>query len=141
VGAGPASVPVAAPATRVCLYCKETIDARAARCPCCKEKQHRILPRSRMRRRMARRRGPASDGTGILLMGIVGWVICGFLLPLAWSMGAAHERECRAAGVEPSGAATTGKILGMVGTIVMGLGVLAMIVLVLAGKFTLRGGG
>jgi uncharacterized membrane protein YjgN (DUF898 family) len=85
----------------------------------------------------------ASQATTILVLGILGIVICGVLGPFAWSMG---NKELAAidAGRRPPenrGTANAGRILGIIGTVLLGLGVLILIgVLVLAIPFTVSSG-
>ena len=59
---------------------------------------------------------PEDTGSGALVVGILGWMFCGLLSPIAWAMGSAYEAKCRSLGVEPSGAGKAGKILGIIGT-------------------------
>jgi hypothetical protein len=71
----------------------------------------------------------ASQATTVLVLGILGIVICGVLGPFAWSMG---NKELAAidAGRRPPenrGTANAGRILGIVGTVLLGLGILILI--------------
>ena len=107
--------------TRRCPWCAESIDAAAQICPFCDGSPE----------------GPAvvglapgvnrPSGTAPLvwgIIGLVGGVVFCFLLfcgPIAWWLGAKHERECKELGVEPEGAGKTGKILGIIATILLGL--------------------
>ena len=81
----------------------------------------------------------ASQATTILVLGILGIVVCGVLGPFAWSMG---NKELAAidAGRRPPenrGTANAGRILGIIGTVLLGLGILILIgVFVLAIPFT-----
>jgi len=69
-----------------------------------------------------------------LVLGICGLVVCGFLSIPAWIMGNAVVSECEALGIAgpASSNATAGRILGIVGTIMIacgacfGLGVLGL---------------
>ena len=72
----------------------------------------------------------ASEATTALVLGILSFVLCGVLAPFAWSIG---NREVQAidAGRRPPqnrGTAQAGKILGLIGTILL---IIAVAVLVL----------
>ena len=77
----------------------------------------------RGRPRRPRRRVLRQDqgGTGILVMGVLGVLLCGALGIVAWVQGVSYEKSCRARGVIPSSAGNIGKILGMVATCLWGL--------------------
>lgn len=75
---------------------------------------------------------PAPDhpqATTALVLGILGILLCGVLAPFAWVIGGKAVREIDESGgtVGGRGTANAGKILGIVGTILL---VLAAIVLV-----------
>jgi uncharacterized membrane protein YjgN (DUF898 family) len=76
----------------------------------------------------------ASQATTILVLGILGIIICGILAPFAWSMG---NKELAAidAGLRPPenrGTANAGRIMGIIGTVLLGIGiVVGIVVLVL----------
>ncbi len=67
----------------------------------------------------------ASQATTALVLGILGIVICGVLAPFAWSMG---NKELAAidAGRRPPenrGTATAGRVLGIIGTVLLIVGI------------------
>lgn len=66
------------------------------------------------------------QATTSLVLGILGIVLCGVLAPFAWSMGkkAVAEIDASNGTVGGRGAANAGYILGVIGTIILGLGVL-----------------
>ena len=73
--------------------------------------------------------GPPRDhtnGTTVLVLGILSLVVCGVLGPIAWSMGNTALREMDA---EPNvvwnnrGNVTAGRICGMIGTAFLVLGI------------------
>ncbi|HKF81274.1 MAG TPA: hypothetical protein VKB17_10660 [Thermoleophilaceae bacterium] len=70
-----------------------------------------------------------------LILGIVGLVLCGIAAPFAWWQGQSAERAIDASGgtLGGKGMATTGKILGIVGTVILGLLVIGGIVAVIVG--------
>ena len=66
-----------------------------------------------------------SQATTILVLGILGLVICGVLAPIAWVMGN-RELEAIDSGRRPPenrGTANAGKILGIIGTVLLGIGI------------------
>jgi hypothetical protein len=69
--------------------------------------------------------------TLILVFGILGIVLCGPLGVVAWVMGNGDLKSMDAGTMDPSGRSTTnaGKICGIIGTILWGLGTLAWIAL------------
>lgn len=79
----------------------------------------------------------ASQATTVLVLGILGIVICGFLAPFAWVMGN-RELEAIDAGrrsPEQRSTANAGRILGIIGTVLLTVGVLFLI-LFFIGTFT-----
>ncbi len=62
---------------------------------------------------------PPPQGTVVLILGLVGLLICALAAPVAWIMGNNYKRQCEELGVEPDGAGTTGRILGIVGTVLL----------------------
>jgi hypothetical protein len=78
----------------------------------------------------------ASQSTTVLVLGILGLIICGVLAPVAWIMGK-NELEAIDSGRRPPenrGTANAGRILGIIGTVLIGIG-LAFLVLILVGAF------
>ena len=67
--------------------------------------------------------------TTVLVLGILGIVVCGIIAPFAWSMGKKTIAEIDASNgmVGGRGAANAGYILGIVGTVILGLSVLMVI--------------
>ena len=69
------------------------------------------------------------------LVGLIGYFLCGvtiFLSPFAWSAGSKAIREIDAEPGRYSGrdTANTGRILGIIGTVILGLSVLALLVVI-----------
>lgn len=77
----------------------------------------------------------ASQATTVLVLGILGIVICSILAPIAWSMG---NKELAAidSGRRPPdnrGTANAGRILGIIGTVLLGLGIIFLILFLVVG--------
>ena len=51
-------------------------------------------------------------------------------------MGSSYEKECRARGVQPSGAGRAGRILGIVGSVLLFLSLGILVLAMLAGGFS-----
>jgi uncharacterized membrane protein YjgN (DUF898 family) len=75
-----------------------------------------------------------SKATTVLVLGILGIVICGVLAPFAWSMGNDELRAIDAGRRDPAnrGTANAGRILGIVGTVLLIIGVVVSFFLVIA---------
>jgi hypothetical protein len=69
-----------------------------------------------------------SDANNIFLLGILGITVCGICAPIAWAKGSTYRTTCRIMGTMPNGMATAGWIMGIVGTVLMGISILFMIV-------------
>ena len=71
------------------------------------------------------------SGTTVLVLGILGLVVCGLLAPVAWIKGNSAKREMDA---QPNinwtnrGSVTAGRILGMIGTALIVLGILFFVI-------------
>ena len=126
---------------RHCPKCRRLMNSGAATCRWCGEPlgassgpgaPSRVGPEA-LRRRPPR--VPQTSPAAVLVLGILGFVLCGLLAPVAWSMGQNYENECRSLGVQPDGLGTAGKILGLVGTILLGVGILLAVVLGVGGHW------
>jgi hypothetical protein len=82
-----------------------------------------------------------SQATTVLVLGILGLVLCQFLGPFAWSMGS-KELAAIDAGRRPPenrGTAQAGKVLGIIATVLLIIGVvffLGLFVLLMIGAAT-----
>jgi hypothetical protein len=75
----------------------------------------------------------ASQATTALVLGIISIVVCGIAGPFAWSIGK-KELEAIDSGRRPPGnrgSAQAGRILGIIGTALIGLGIVGIILFVL----------
>jgi hypothetical protein len=66
-----------------------------------------------------------SQATTVLVLGILGLIICAVLAPFAWVMGNKELQAIDAGRRTPEnrGSANAGKILGIIGTVLLGIGV------------------
>ncbi len=81
----------------------------------------------------------ASQATTVLVLGILGLIVCGVLAPVAWIMGK-NELEAIDSGRRPPanrGTANAGRILGIVGTVLIGVA-LVFLILLLVGAFAVN---
>lgn len=71
------------------------------------------------------------DATTVLVLGILGLVLCGVLAPFAWVMGnkALREIDANPGRVDGRSEVNAGRILGIIGTVLLGLGILAAVAL------------
>lgn len=124
--------------TRACPYCAETIRAEAVKCKYCGES---VAPRGAPPVPPPPPSRPRPSGDLALVLGIIalaGNFICAgaalLLGPFAWAAGSRYEKECAALGLEPESNGKVGKICGIVATILLGVGILAVgaIVIILA---------
>ena len=74
-----------------------------------------------------------SKSTTVLVLGILGIVVCSILAPIAWYMGNEEVTAIDAGRRDPTnrGTANAGRILGIVGTVLMGVGLVLILVIVL----------
>ena len=83
---------------------------------------------------MDTRREKAPGAVASLVLGILGIVICGLLAPFAWQQGRKAEALARAEGYDGEGMATAGKVLGIIGTALLVVGVVAVVILAATGN-------
>jgi uncharacterized membrane protein YjgN (DUF898 family) len=72
------------------------------------------------------------QATLVLVLGIVGIVVCGVVAPFAWVMGSRVVKEIDASNGQLGGRsqAQAGRICGIIGTCLIGLGLLAAVAIV-----------
>ena len=113
------SVPAAAPSpTKLCALCAETIPVSEVRCHYCGSDTTGARPAPATPAATT----PKDDGVPVLIIGLIGIMLCQLAAPAAWVMGSSYEARCRARGETPSGAGHAGKIVGIVGTVMLALG-------------------
>ena len=74
-----------------------------------------------------------SRGTNVMIIGILSFVICQLLGPVAWIMGRNLKRDAEMANYPEPGTGKAGRILGMVGTILMVVAIVFFVVIFIAG--------
>ncbi len=74
-----------------------------------------------------------SEATTIFVLGLCGLLVCQILAPIAWIKGQSYRSTCMAMGVAPSGLGTAGWILGIVGTVMLGLTLVWVLFVLLLG--------
>ena len=76
----------------------------------------------------------ASQATTALVLGILGLVVCGVLAPFAWSIGNKELMAIDAGRRDPAnrGSANAGKILGIIGSVFLGLGLVVGLIAIFA---------
>jgi hypothetical protein len=77
----------------------------------------------------------ASKATMILVLGILGLVVSWILAPFAWVMGNRELEAIREGRRPPDNRSTAnaGRILGIIGTVLLGLAVLAIVLMLVVG--------
>lgn len=73
--------------------------------------------------------------TTVLVLGILGLVVCGFLAPVAWVMGNGVKRDSELAGFPEPGNNKAGRICGIIGTALIGLVIVGFLLAFLAAAF------
>jgi hypothetical protein len=68
-----------------------------------------------------------------LVLGIIGLVVCGIVAPFAWVIGGRAVREIDESGGRLGGRSTAnaGRILGIIGTVLIGLGLLFVVFVII----------
>jgi hypothetical protein len=69
-----------------------------------------------------------SRATTVLVLGILGIVICSILAPIAWYLGNEEVRAIDAGRRDPTNRSTAnaGRILGIIGTVLLGVGIVIL---------------
>ena len=69
-----------------------------------------------------------NEAVTVFVLGLLGLVLCQLLAPIAWRKGNTYRDTCMILEVPPDGLATAGRIMGIVGTILLGLSLAWMLV-------------
>ncbi len=88
--------------------------------------------------------GRKADGAiAALVLGILGVIFCPLAAPVAWGLGRKAEQQVDASGgtLGGRGEATAGKVLGMIGTALMIIGIILIIGLIAFGASVSDSGG
>ncbi len=75
------------------------------------------------------------QATTVLVLGILGLVLCQVLSPFAWSMGNKAQKEIQAnpGAYSGDGEVNAGRILGIIGTALLGIAVLFLLAMFVIG--------
>ena len=72
----------------------------------------------------------SDDATVIFVLGLLGIVFCQVCAPFAWAKGNTYVRTCALAGVQPNSLAVAGRVMGILGTVLLVLSVLLTVVMI-----------
>ncbi|MDR2973648.1 MAG: hypothetical protein LBV00_02885 [Propionibacteriaceae bacterium] len=75
------------------------------------------------------------QATTVLVLGILSFIVAGVLGPVAWYMGNKAMRECAAGMYTASDQLKVGRVLGIVATVLLGIGVVAIMGMIALGLF------
>lgn len=78
-----------------------------------------------------------SQATLALVLGILGIIVCGIIAPFAWSIGNTEVNAIDAGKRDPAnrGMGQAGKILGIIGTVLLGIGIVVGFMFLFIGIF------
>ena len=62
-----------------------------------------------------------NQATTIFVLGLLSPVFCALCGPVAWIMGNNYVRDCQMEGIQPDGLGVAGRIMGIIGTIMLTL--------------------
>ncbi len=81
---------------------------------------------------MDQRKAPGAVAS--LVLGILGIAVCGILAPFAWHYGQKAEALAATGDYGGQGIPTAGKVLGIIGTVILIVGLVAALILVATGN-------
>lgn len=76
---------------------------------------------------------PPEGASTIFILGLLGLLFCAVLGIFAWTQGNDYMAQCERAGVQPDGLAVAGRIMGMIATIFLIIGVVGFLFVLLMG--------
>lgn len=77
---------------------------------------------------------PKPEGaTTVFVLGLLGLLVCGILGIFAWIQGNDYMKRCQAMGVEPEGLAVAGRVMGMIATILIIVGLVFFVGMMVLG--------
>lgn len=65
--------------------------------------------------------------TNVFVLGLLGLLLCAPIGIFGWTQGNDYIKRCQALGVEPEGLGVAGRIMGMIATCLMILGLVAFV--------------
>ncbi|MDY0171083.1 MAG: hypothetical protein RBS80_31375 [Thermoguttaceae bacterium] len=71
--------------------------------------------------------------TTIFVLGLLGLLVCAILGIFAWIQGNDYMKRCQAMGVEPDGLAVAGRIMGMIATVFIIIGLVTVVGMMMLG--------
>ncbi len=80
--------------------------------------------------------GKPEGATTVFVLGLLGLLLCAPIGIFGWTQGNDYIRRCQAAGVEPDGLGVAGRILGMIATCLLILGLVMGVAMMVLGMLT-----
>ena len=74
---------------------------------------------------------PRTDPTLVFVLGLLSLVICQLCGPVAFYFGQNYLAECEELGVEPEGLAVAGRLMGLIGSIILAIALLIFLAYIL----------
>jgi uncharacterized membrane protein YjgN (DUF898 family) len=71
-----------------------------------------------------------NDAMTVLILGVLGIAVCQLCAPFAWARGNTYRNVCMVHGIEQESFAIVGRVLGIVGTVLLGLTLLYVLAVI-----------